>query len=123
VPTIAISLLRAGGLMAIDNVFWSGRVADPRERGKDTMAVRALNEKIRDDERVDLHQRCPVPILTVPILTSRSTFPAEVKLLQNVRPFLITFSPVSLFKGSERIILKEAERSKSGYFCCISHLI
>jgi len=31
-----------------------GRVADPRERGKDTLAVRALNEKIRDDERVDL---------------------------------------------------------------------
>ena len=50
----ALSLLRAGGLMAIDNVFWSGRVADPGERGKDTLAVRALNEKIRDDERVDL---------------------------------------------------------------------
>jgi predicted O-methyltransferase YrrM len=41
--------------MAIDIVFWGGRVADPRERGKDTMAVRALNEKIRDDERVDLN--------------------------------------------------------------------
>jgi len=39
--------------MAIDNVFWGGRVADPRERGKATLAVRALNEKIRDDERVD----------------------------------------------------------------------
>jgi len=50
----ALSLLRAGGLMAIDNVFWGGRVADPRERGKDTLAVRALNEKIRDDKRVDL---------------------------------------------------------------------
>ncbi len=40
--------------MAIDNVFWGGKVADPRERGKDTMAIRALNEKIRDDKRVDL---------------------------------------------------------------------
>ena len=50
----ALSLLRAGGLMAIDNVFWGGRVADPRERGKDTLAVRALNEKIRDYKRVDL---------------------------------------------------------------------
>ena len=40
--------------MAIDNVFWGGRVADRRERGKDNMATRALNEKIRDDERVDL---------------------------------------------------------------------
>ena len=55
----ALSLLRAGGLMAIDNVFWGGRVADPRERGKDTLAVRALNEKIRDDERVD---RSMIPI-------------------------------------------------------------
>jgi len=50
----ALSLLRADGLMAIDNVFWGGRVADPREREKDTLAVRALNEKIRDDKRVDL---------------------------------------------------------------------
>jgi predicted O-methyltransferase YrrM len=49
-----LSLLRAGGMMAIDNVFWSGRVSDPRERGSDTMAIRALNEKIRDDDRIDL---------------------------------------------------------------------
>jgi caffeoyl-CoA O-methyltransferase len=49
----ALSLLRADGLMAIDNVFWGGRVADPRERGKESIAIRALNEKIRDDERVD----------------------------------------------------------------------
>ena len=55
----ALSLLRAGGLMAIDNVFWGGRVADPRERGKDTLAVRALNEKIRHDERVGI---CMIPI-------------------------------------------------------------
>ena len=50
----ALSLLRAGGLMAIDNVFWGGRVADPGEKGKDTLAVRALNEKIREDKRVDV---------------------------------------------------------------------
>ncbi len=40
--------------MAVDNVFWGGRVADLRERGKDTLAVRALNGKIRDDKRVNL---------------------------------------------------------------------
>jgi caffeoyl-CoA O-methyltransferase len=50
----AFTLLRAGGLMAIDNVFWSGRVADPQEQERDTLAIRALNEKIRDDDRVDL---------------------------------------------------------------------
>ena len=50
----ALSLLRAGGLLAIDNVFWSGRVADPREQERDTLAIRALNEKIRGDDRVDL---------------------------------------------------------------------
>ena len=50
----ALSLLRAGGLLAIDNVFWSGRVADPREQERDTLAIRALNEKIHDDPRVDL---------------------------------------------------------------------
>jgi predicted O-methyltransferase YrrM len=50
----ALSLLRAGGLMAIDNVFWSGRVADSRERGKDTTAIRALNERIHNDQRVEL---------------------------------------------------------------------
>jgi ABC-type transport system substrate-binding protein len=46
--------VRQAASMAIDNVFWGGRVADPRERGKDTMASRALNEKIRDDKRVNL---------------------------------------------------------------------
>jgi caffeoyl-CoA O-methyltransferase len=37
-----------------ENVFWGRRVAAPRERGKDTLAVRALNEKIREVDRVDL---------------------------------------------------------------------
>jgi O-methyltransferase len=40
--------------MAIDNVFSGGRVADPREKRKDTLAVRALNEKIREDKRVEV---------------------------------------------------------------------
>ena len=47
-----LELLRSGGLMAIDNVLWSGRVADPEERDGDTVALRALNEKIHRDERV-----------------------------------------------------------------------
>jgi len=46
-------LLRAGGLIAIDNVLWSGTVADPANNEPDTVALRALTVKIRDDSRVD----------------------------------------------------------------------
>ena len=48
----ALKLLRRDGLIAIDNVLWSGRVADPTERGEDTVALRTLNAKIAKDERV-----------------------------------------------------------------------
>jgi caffeoyl-CoA O-methyltransferase len=48
-----LSLLRPGGLIAIDNVLWSGTVADPGNQEKDTVALRSLNVKIRDDRRVD----------------------------------------------------------------------
>ena len=48
-----LRLLRPGGLIAIDNVLWSGTVADPNNTELDTVALRALNVKIRDDRRVD----------------------------------------------------------------------
>jgi O-methyltransferase len=48
-----VELLREGGLMAFDNTLWSGRVADPSEKDKDTVALRKLNAKVRDDPRVD----------------------------------------------------------------------
>ena len=48
-----LELLRAGGLIAIDNVLWSGTVADPADQKPDTVALRALTVKIRDDPRVD----------------------------------------------------------------------
>ena len=41
------------GLIAIDNVLWSGAVVDPKRNDVDTAALRALNLKIRDDARVD----------------------------------------------------------------------
>jgi predicted O-methyltransferase YrrM len=47
-------LLRAGGLVAIDNVLWGGAVAEPSGGGADTEALRALNDKIAKDERVDI---------------------------------------------------------------------
>lgn len=48
----ALKLLRVGGLIAIDNVLWSGRVADPADTSDDTKALRALNQKIAGDQRV-----------------------------------------------------------------------
>jgi predicted O-methyltransferase YrrM len=48
-----LRLLRPGGLVAIDNVLWSGAVATARARDASTRALRALNLKIRDDARVD----------------------------------------------------------------------
>ena len=49
-----LTLLRAGGLIAIDNVLWQGRVADPAADDEDTLAIRALNLKLTDDARVSL---------------------------------------------------------------------
>jgi predicted O-methyltransferase YrrM len=48
----ALRLLRVGGLLLVDNVLWSGRVADPSVADADTAAIRALNEKIHADPRV-----------------------------------------------------------------------
>jgi predicted O-methyltransferase YrrM len=48
-----LELLRAGGLMMIDNVLWGGDVADLSKTDADTSALRALNAKIRADNRVD----------------------------------------------------------------------
>ena len=49
-----LRLLRPGGLVAIDNVLWSGRVADPKVHDADTDALRALNQKIHGDRRVSM---------------------------------------------------------------------
>ncbi|HXF35365.1 MAG TPA: class I SAM-dependent methyltransferase [Candidatus Acidoferrales bacterium] len=48
-----LRLMRTGGLMVFDNVLWGGDVADGRIHDEDTDALRALNLKIRDDQRVD----------------------------------------------------------------------
>ncbi len=48
----SLQLVRPGGLIAIDNVLWYGRVADSEIQDKRTKRIRALNEKVRDDKRV-----------------------------------------------------------------------
>ena len=50
----ALTLLRPGGLIALDNMLWSGAVADGTVNDPDTKALRALNAKIHADERVDM---------------------------------------------------------------------
>jgi caffeoyl-CoA O-methyltransferase len=50
----SLQLVRKGGLIAIDNVLWSGRVIDPEFQDADTLAIRALNEKLHQDQRISL---------------------------------------------------------------------
>lgn len=48
----ALALVRPGGIVALDNVLWGGAVADPDDQERQTLVLRALNAKIRADERV-----------------------------------------------------------------------
>ena len=50
----ALVLVRAGGLIAIDNVLWHGDVIDPGKTDADTEAIRAFNLKVHADKRVSL---------------------------------------------------------------------
>lgn len=43
--------VRAGGLLAVDNVLWGGRVLEPREESD--RAIAALNRRVREDARVE----------------------------------------------------------------------
>ena len=54
-----LELLRPGGVVGIDNTLWSGAVADPDNQTADTVAIRALNKLVYEDERVE---SCVLPI-------------------------------------------------------------
>jgi predicted O-methyltransferase YrrM len=49
-----LRLVRSGGLILVDNVLWGGSVADPKDDDADTKAIRALNAKLKSDDRVDI---------------------------------------------------------------------
>lgn len=49
-----LRLVRPGGLIAIDNTLWAGRVANPACDDADTGAIRALNAFLHTDDRIDL---------------------------------------------------------------------
>ncbi|MCO5732810.1 O-methyltransferase [Rhizobium sp. SSA_523] len=50
----SLRLTRPGGLICFDNMFWGRSVADPDDQSAETVALRSLNVKIRDDARVDM---------------------------------------------------------------------
>ena len=48
-----LQLVRLGGVIAIDNLLWYGRVADAGDASRATQAVRAMNDKLANDDRID----------------------------------------------------------------------
>lgn len=69
-----LTLLRPGGLLLVDNVLWSGHVADPSQRSPDTEALRAINAATFSDPRVDMS------LLNIAdgLLLIRKRFPGEI---------------------------------------------
>ncbi|KTD73901.1 class I SAM-dependent methyltransferase [Legionella tucsonensis] len=49
---LALKLIQPQGLIAIDNIFWDGKVIDGNETGGQTREIRKLNELIKNDQRV-----------------------------------------------------------------------
>jgi len=48
-----LPLLEQGGIIIFDNMLWGGAVADAADTDNRTLALRALNLKLHQDERVD----------------------------------------------------------------------
>lgn len=55
----SLTLLRPGGLMLVDNVLWSGHVADTHINDKQTQAIRAFNQAVYHDKNIRM---CLIPI-------------------------------------------------------------
>ena len=50
----ALTLVRSGGLIAVDNTLWGGQVIDKKSKGDDTRAIRQFNDRLRSDWRIHL---------------------------------------------------------------------
>ena len=50
---MCLELVKPGGLIAVDNMLWDGKVVDAASGDEETKALHALNMKIRDDKRVE----------------------------------------------------------------------
>jgi predicted O-methyltransferase YrrM len=51
---LCLQLIRPGGVIMVDNVLWSGKVADPDVQDEDTVAIRRFNKLLYRDQRVDI---------------------------------------------------------------------
>jgi caffeoyl-CoA O-methyltransferase len=49
-----VDRLRPGGLILLDNVLWSGNVVDESDQSDDTVAIRAVNDHVAGDDRVEV---------------------------------------------------------------------
>ncbi len=49
---LSFQLLRKGGIMLIDNIFWDGKVLDDKHQDRQTIAIRELNKKIANDQNI-----------------------------------------------------------------------
>ena len=50
----ALTLVRSGGLIAVDNTLWGGQVIDKKSKSEDTQAIRQFNDRLRSDLRIHL---------------------------------------------------------------------
>lgn len=50
----ALTLVRPGGLIAVDNTLWGGSVVNPEKTDANTLAIRGFNTALHQDARVDL---------------------------------------------------------------------
>lgn len=48
----ALRLLRPGGVLAVDNALWKGKVADPAQRDESTTAIREMGKHVKANERL-----------------------------------------------------------------------
>ncbi len=49
----ALRMLKAGGLIFVDNVFWRQKIFNPRITNENAKAIAAFNEKVNADPRVE----------------------------------------------------------------------
>ena len=50
---LVMEKLTVGGYIIADNVLWSGKILNPNEKDKETQALRAFNQRIQEDNRVE----------------------------------------------------------------------
>ena len=48
-----VERLRPNGVVLLDNVLWSGNVVDESDESENTLAIRAINDLVASDPRVE----------------------------------------------------------------------